>query len=579
MRHYNKFWLVLMAVVLFGIVPTSIAFAHGRLELSEPPLGASVEVSPEQFHLIFTERIDAGFTNFILQDGSGVTIEELAYELEEEERHVIVAIATVLDEGAYQIHWSMLSKDDGHPSEGLIPFFVGMEAVTEIKEEPETLQENPPIFRVLIRGIGLTAMLILVGSLFFPLLLNENFQIEQQKNTHILWISIVVLLGTGYLDVWLQSQQLSSTIWKVITESRWGQLQLAKYVVLAMISALFVVGYRTMIFQWSARVTALILLVATSLASHSAGQGWVGVLADWTHLFAAALWLGGITQLMWVWFGSLKKQSIEERTPALTTLLARFSQLALISVVLLIVSGVYATVLHVQTWDALFSSIYGQSIVLKVFFLSVIVAIAVPIRFIFLPQLLGITQVNSDAKTVEITENNVLHLFEKIRTFVSAEAMLIFVTLFFASVLTLASPPHQNETALPEPSRHIFETVLDEVEVKVVINNSENKGEKVFLVDAAFTEEGVIADLQRVTLRFKFLDADLGEVVLEPIAEKIDEGKYRVEGPYLNIPGNWELLVLLRMRGRPFDIESQFLLEISPIGHIERIEQENDTNE
>src|SRR5207244_207329 len=53
-------------------------------------------------------------------------------------------------------------------------------------------------------------------------------------------------------------------------------------------------------FLWAAFAAALVFASGLSLSGHSAadvGSSWKSELADWVHLPAASLWLGGLVQL------------------------------------------------------------------------------------------------------------------------------------------------------------------------------------------------------------------------------------------------------------------------------------------
>lgn len=114
------------------------------------------------------------------------------------------------------------------------------------------------------------------------------------------------------------------------------------------------------------RARAAVLLVATSGApafqGHAAGSpslSYVAVVADAIHTLAAGAWIGTLALLALLAF--------RQATPRdAARVVSAFTPLALSSAFALGVTGVFASWLHVQTFDALRRSEYGQRLVVKV---------------------------------------------------------------------------------------------------------------------------------------------------------------------------------------------------------------------
>jgi putative copper resistance protein D len=106
-------------------------------------------------------------------------------------------------------------------------------------------------------------------------------------------------------------------------------------------------------------VLALIAVSLPSLAGHGAGLGdhALALTAGIAHVVAAAIWVGGLVVLL---FHATK------RDIPLGRALERFSPLALISIVLLALSGLSNAYTRLNSLDELFSNGYGQVVLLKV---------------------------------------------------------------------------------------------------------------------------------------------------------------------------------------------------------------------
>jgi copper transport protein len=111
---------------------------------------------------------------------------------------------------------------------------------------------------------------------------------------------------------------------------------------------------------------ALTLAIAFGLswASHSASRGALALLADYAHLVAGALWVGGLVALLLV-AGRARSLPPAPREELVRASILRFSTLALPTVVLVAIAGVYLVLRDVPTPSDLVSSGYGVTLVVK----------------------------------------------------------------------------------------------------------------------------------------------------------------------------------------------------------------------
>jgi copper transport protein len=111
---------------------------------------------------------------------------------------------------------------------------------------------------------------------------------------------------------------------------------------------------------WPAFVLALGFASGLSLSGHSAvdpGSSWVSAFADWLHLCAAALWVGGLVQLAFV---------VWPKAPALRReAFLRFSRLASALIVVLLAAGLYLSIVRLPELNDLWSEGYGRVLLVK----------------------------------------------------------------------------------------------------------------------------------------------------------------------------------------------------------------------
>ncbi len=156
------------------------------------------------------------------------------------------------------------------------------------------------------------------------------------------------------------------------------------------------------------------LLTSIAWVSHSGTMGLLPMLGDLGHLMAATTWAGSLAYLAWapVW-----------RDGALPVMVARISTIGVASVALLVVSGIYMSVLHLYGLEALTSTAYGVSLLVKLALVAVIVGVAGVNRWWLAPLL-----ARGRSRPLLIA--------------VRIEAVLLALVLVATGVLTTREPAH-----------------------------------------------------------------------------------------------------------------------------------------
>lgn len=140
-----------------------------------------------------------------------------------------------------------------------------------------------------------------------------------------------------------------------------------------------------LLFLWQGRwrvlfaVSGILVLTSFSALSHGAVMhGLPALLADLGHAAAATLWGGAVLYAALGWRG------LGAHRPAV---LERVSRVGLWSVLLLLVTGIYASFLHIDRPDVLTTTLYGRALLTKVALVGIILGIAAVNRWHFLPKL------------------------------------------------------------------------------------------------------------------------------------------------------------------------------------------------
>jgi putative copper export protein len=126
-------------------------------------------------------------------------------------------------------------------------------------------------------------------------------------------------------------------------------------------------------------LASLWLLSTFSQLSHATTmQGKPAMLADLLHFSAATLWSGIIVYsvINKIW-----------HKPDFEGILKRVSRLALVSVLLLLATGIYTSQIHIQSFDALISTIYGRRLMIKLGIFLLVLGLAGINRWYLMPRL------------------------------------------------------------------------------------------------------------------------------------------------------------------------------------------------
>jgi putative copper resistance protein D len=158
------------------------------------------------------------------------------------------------------------------------------------------------------------------------------------------------------------------------------------------------------------------------------------------HQFAAAVWFGGVGQLLALWhLGRKDRDAREFWAPAIV----RFGMLGILSVLLLVLTGLPLAWVYVASWDGLFGTGYGALVVTKIVLLFVA---------------LGFAWLNHRAGLEWKTENNSDSLTRKVPYFIEAEAFILVGILFIAATLS-SQPPSEDLTQSPELTANVSEVI------------------------------------------------------------------------------------------------------------------------
>jgi len=219
------------------------------------------------------------------------------------------------------------------------------------------------------------------------------------------WIMLALSVASGFAWLALLASRLTGQplqaaisgggVWKVLTETRFGDDWLVRAVLAAFI-AISIKRFeplRGWPSGWEGAVAVLLsgaFMASLAWAGHGGANpgiaGEIQVGADALHLVAAGAWIGGLLPFALVMACALRMQN--ETWPLVAAdITRRFSAFAVIVVGVLLLTGLSNTWFLVGSLPRLLGTTYGQLLLLKVALVIAMVAVAAVNRLVLMPRL------------------------------------------------------------------------------------------------------------------------------------------------------------------------------------------------
>ncbi|MDX6380519.1 MAG: copper transport protein [Rubrobacteraceae bacterium] len=232
-------------------------------------------------------------------------------------------------------------------------------------------------------GATLGAVVFLTGLVMFAALVwlpaSEEEDTDQEKDVNLfcrwMWMLVGMLTVAGVVEIPLYAVRASGEnlspglLVEALFATRVGQLwieRLALGILTAAAATYAAQRLRRPAYWWVAIVVAMAMLITITQQSHAAAEG--GLLpfaADWLHLMAGSLWMGGLLGFPLLLIGPLRVMPAERRAKLLGSVVPRFSKVAAMAIMSLILTGLVAILLHVPSLSALFDTAYGRALTMK----------------------------------------------------------------------------------------------------------------------------------------------------------------------------------------------------------------------
>lgn len=546
---------VALAAVTAVLALPAAASAHAYLVKTDPAASVTLNAPPGEVALTFDEAVEPRFALISVTDVNANQEATASPKRSPANPDTLIVPLRRVAEGWYLVYWRAISVD-GHPVQGAFTFAVGPNPGPppqfQIPHISQTATTTPlliarwAVFLTTMTAIGLFVLRILIaqplvrrveetrlraltiafaavsvlGLVAIPVYLEESTAVDSLRSFFAVGALVplwrTTAFGRGYVDMELCFALFCVAAWLAIWLDRPERPRRSVASLISLTGAL------------AAAASVLVLPGASGHAAQTPPRG-VSVLLDWLHLVAGSLWLGGLVGLLVLW-GSLPAA---RRVPGLSVCVPRFSNVAFGSVMLLLGTGVGASVIHLPVLAALWQTSYGKVILIKAGILTGTTAIASVNLLRTKPQLVAAREHPAAGPPAA----------RLLRRLVGTEAVLVAGAVFAAALLSSLAPPPPSfaeegrATARVGPGRVAATVHQAGYTLRVLVDPNRAVAPNSFALQ--LTRRGQPVRGANVTLQFAMLDMQMPNQEYQ-LAET-SPGVYARKAPALVMVGHWGL--------------------------------------
>jgi copper transport protein len=377
---------VLIWVALAALVVPAAAWAHATLKAEFPGFQQELKVSPRFVRLHFDQFVQ--FPSVEVLDQKGVNHAGTA---KASGLNVTTPVRT-LPTGNYTIRWHALSAD-GHVVSGVWTFGVRVKALPPTEAYGAS---GPTRTEHVVRWLYFVALALVIGSLGFRLICLRGLTLPPALSKRLYLVSgigVVAVLEVGILAFSLRcedvlqlpfSKFLYGDLSPIADDTRFGKAFVAMTLGFALVAAFIFLSWLldSELLLLPGLLLALFFIAGLSVSGHDAvdpGSTWKSELADWVHISAASLWIGGLVSLavcVWPAAPELRRE-----------VFFRFSRLATGLVALVLAAGIYLAIVRLPRLHDLWTQGYGQVLLVKLSLVACALAFGAVHHFLVRPRL------------------------------------------------------------------------------------------------------------------------------------------------------------------------------------------------
>ena len=529
--------VVVAALVVAGFTWADPASAHALAVSSTPPAGATVEQSPQTVTIVFSEVPDPRLSTIQVLDSSGNPHQiGRSSQVAGQADALQVALAP-LSPGVYTVNWRTVSKVDGHLATGSFAF--GVKVTPNGLADTSGVVRAPPAstWAVGARWGFYIGVMGLAGAGVIALL--------APPPTRLRWFAVTAWLVAAVGVVALEEQQRREdgiSLGGLLTSSLGHQMvwRALPLLTAAVFVALFALRPGVRVCLWGAGAAALVAMLGDVEASHVSGERswrWFHMLTQWAHFASVGIWLGGLAALLF----TLGAVEAERRQ----MIVGRFSNVALVSILVVAASGLLRGLDEIRSWHGLFYTTFGRWAILKICLLVVLF-------------LLGWLQ---RRRGVPRSRTGTVRFLTRVGAGELAVAAVVLVAAgFLQSLAQPSASPH------PRPPKPLIVTGQDfatTVKLRLEISPG-TAGFNRFTLQALDFDSLKPVAARTITLTFDLPSRpDLGSSTL--VLPRQPDGEFRAVAPNLSVQGRWTITALIQEATESAEVPMTVTTKTQPV--------------
>ena len=561
--------LSLAAAVFVALAAPASAWAHAALLRTSPVASRVVNTPPGEVALTYSEAVEPRFAIVSVTDASGTRVTTGPPRRSPMNADTLVVPLHRLRQGWYLVYWRVISVD-GHPVRGAFTFAVGpnpgpapqfvIPSISETAATPKLVVARWAAFLTVMAAIGLFVLRMLIAR---PMIVRvagtrlREVSIAFAVAAALGLVAIPVYLLLSTADFALRSFWSFGALIPLVRVSAFGRSWFDLWIVFALFAAAATLAIwvdrperrqrsvAELLALTGALATAGAVLLVPGLAGHAAQASPRGLSLtfDWLHLVAGSLWVGGLIGLLVLW----RSLPVARRVAGLVVCVPRFSNVAFVSVLVLVGSGIGASVIHFPTLASLWQTSYGKAVLVKVALLGSALLLAAVNLLRTKPRLVA------SRERPELGRPSAVLL----RQLVSGESLLIAGAVLAAAVLSSLPPPSKALASIGGSAVRVGPGKVQQVmnrngyRLEFLLDPNKAAVENQFAL--RITRNGKPVRGADVTTTFAMLDMEMGQQGYH--LSEARPGVYEHSAPALVMVGHWGLSFQIAPPGRrPFTV-------------------------
>lgn len=379
-----------LLVVVAALSFPGAAFGHATLTVASPAAQSRLSSPPRAVVLRFDQSVTTTDRAIEVFSAAGRRLSGVA-AVTDRRRVVRVPVHGLRSGESYTVRWRATSSD-AHTGGGVYTFGVGVTPPPPTEAYGAT---GPTWTDDLARWAYFVALALLLGTIGLRLLVVRG-PVPARLSNRLYGLSAVggiAALNVGIAAFVMRAadalqlpfgELLYGDLSPFATKTRFGTAFVAMTLGYAVVTALVLLAWivdRPPLL-WPAFVVGLLFASGLSLSGHQGVEPnatFLTGLADWLHLVAAIMWVGGLVALatcVWPLAPALRRSAF-----------LGFSRLATALVAVLLVAGTYLSISRLPTLSDLWSTTYGQALLVKIAIVCVALGWGAAHHFVVRPRL------------------------------------------------------------------------------------------------------------------------------------------------------------------------------------------------